>query len=83
MLFANNKFARSSLLMLLIGAGLLVAIVLSSFFLASMTRTYFDEVTKLRAVRSVAGDMLVLLNSAESSQRGYLLVQNEAFLEPY
>lgn len=83
MLFANNKFARSSLFMLLIGAGLLVAIVLSSFFLAGMTRTYFDEVTKLRAVRSVAADMLVLLNSAESSQRGYLLVQNEAFLEPY
>lgn len=81
--FADTKFARSSLLMLLIGAGLLLAIVLSSFFLASKTRTYFDEVTKLRAVRSVASDMLVLLNSAESSQRGYLLVQNEAFLEPY
>jgi len=81
--FSNAKFARSSLLMLLIGAGLLLAIVLSSFFLASMTRSYFDEVTKLRAVRSVAADMLILLNSAESSQRGYLLVQNEAFLEPY
>lgn len=83
MLFANNKFARSSLLMLLIGAGLLVAIVLSSFFLATTTRSYFDEVTKLRALRSAASDMLVLLNSAESGQRGYLLVQNEAFLDPY
>jgi signal transduction histidine kinase len=69
--------------MLLIGAGLLVAIVLSSFFLASMTRSYFDDVTKLRAVRSAAADLLLMLNSAESGQRGYLVVQNEAFLEPY
>jgi signal transduction histidine kinase len=69
--------------MLLIGGGLLVAIVLSSFFLATATRSYFDDVTKLRAVRSAAADMLVLMTSAESGQRGYLLVQNESFLDPY
>jgi signal transduction histidine kinase len=81
--FTNAKFARSSLMMLLIGAALLLAIVLSSFFLAQMTRSYFDEVTRLRAVRSVAADLLLMLNGAESGQRGYLLVQNEAFLDPY
>ncbi|SFB53179.1 Signal transduction histidine kinase [Rhizobium sp. NFR07] len=81
--FSNAKFARSSLMMLLIGAALLLGIVLSSFFLAQMTRTYFDEVTKLRAVRSVSADLLLMLNGAESGQRGYLLVQNEAFLDPY
>jgi signal transduction histidine kinase len=81
--FTNAKFARSSLMMLLIGAALLLAVVLSSFFLAQMTRTYFDEVTRLRAVRSVAADLLLMLNGAESGQRGYLLVQNEAFLDPY
>jgi signal transduction histidine kinase len=81
--FSNAKFARSSLTMLLIGAALLLGIVMSSFFLAQMTRSYFDEVTKLRAVRSVSADLLLMLNGAESGQRGYLLVQNEAFLEPY
>jgi signal transduction histidine kinase len=81
--FSNAKFARSSLLMLLVGAGLLLAIVLSSFFLAQMTRSYFDDVTELRAVRSVSADLLTMLNGAESGQRGYLLVQNAAFLDPY
>ncbi|AYD02093.1 CHASE3 domain-containing protein [Neorhizobium sp. NCHU2750] len=80
---SNRTFTRSSLLMLLIGAGLLMAIVLSSFFLARMTHTYFDEVTKLRAVRSAAADMLLLMNSAESGQRGYLLIQDDGFLQPY
>jgi signal transduction histidine kinase len=79
----NTTFARSSLLMLLIGAALLLAIVLSSFFLSQMTRSYFDDVTRLRAVRAAAADMLILMNAAESGQRGYLLVQNDAFLDPY
>jgi signal transduction histidine kinase len=69
--------------MLLIGAALLLAIVLSSFFLSQMTRSYFDDVTRLRAVRAAAADMLILMNAAESGQRGYLLVQNDAFLDPY
>ncbi len=81
--FSNTTFARSSLLMLLVGAGILFGIVLSSFFLAQATRSYFDDVTRLRAVRSVSADLLLMLNGAESGQRGYLLVQNEAFLDPY
>jgi signal transduction histidine kinase len=81
--FSNSTFARSSLLMLLVGAFILLGIVLSSFFLAQMTRSYFDDVTKLRAVRSASADLLLLIQSAETAQRGYLLVQNPAFLEPY
>ncbi len=81
--FSNATFARSSLLMLIVGAALLLAIVLSSFFLAQATRSYFEQVTKLRAVRSASADLLLLLQSAETGQRGYLLVQNSTFLEPY
>jgi signal transduction histidine kinase len=81
--FSNTTFARSSLLMLLVGAAILLGIVLSSFFLAQMTRSYFDDVTKLRAVRSASADLLLLIQAAETGQRGYLLVQEEAFLEPY
>jgi signal transduction histidine kinase len=81
--FSNNTFARSSLLMLLVGAVILFGTVLSSFFLAQMTRSYFDDVTKLRALRSTSADLLLLLQSAETSQRGYLLVRDAAFLEPY
>ncbi|TDK39353.1 histidine kinase [Rhizobium deserti] len=81
--FSNTTFARSSLLMLLVGAAILLGIVLSSFFLAQMTRSYFDDVTKLRAVRSASADLLLLVQAAETGQRGYLLVQDQAFLEPY
>lgn len=81
--FSNASFARSSLIMLIVGAALLLGIVLSSFFLAQKTRTYFDEVTKLRSARSAAADLLLLLQTAETGQRGYLLVQQPIFLDPY
>jgi len=81
--FSNTTFARSSLLMLLIGSAILIAIVLSSFFMAGMTQSYFQDVVKLRNVRSAAADMIASLRAAESGQRGYLLTQDEAFLTPY
>lgn len=81
--FSNATFARSSLLMLLVGAAILLGIVLSSFFLAQATRSYFEDVTKLRALRSASADLLLLLQAAETGQRGYLLVQNTSFLDPY
>lgn len=81
--FLNTTFARSSLLMLVVGCAILVAIVLSSFFLARMTQSYFQDVVKLRDVRGAAADLILNLRAAESGQRGYLLSQNVAFLEPY
>ncbi len=81
--FANTTFARSSLLMLLVGCALLVAIVGSSFFLARSTQTYFQGVAKLRDVRTGAADLVLYLRAAESGQRGYLLSEDETFLKPY
>lgn len=81
--FLKTTFARSSLLMLLIGGAILIGIVLSSFFLAAQTRSYFKEVVELREVRSAASDIALSLRSAESGQRGYLLARDEAFLQPY
>ncbi|KEQ06567.1 MULTISPECIES: sensor histidine kinase [Pseudorhizobium] len=79
----TNTFARSSILMLLIGAAILVGIVLSSLFQARMTQSYFTTVVELRNARAASADMLVLLQAAETGQRGFLLTQNENFLEPY
>ena len=80
---STNAFARSSILMLLVGAAILIGIVLSSLFQARMTQSYFDNVMQLRSARSASADMLLLLHAAETGQRGYLLTQNTAFLEPY
>ncbi|MCF6367738.1 sensor histidine kinase [Rhizobium halophilum] len=79
----TNTFARSSLLMLLVGAAILIGIVLSSLFQARMTQSYFTNVIQLRNARAASSDMLVLLYAAETGQRGYLLTQNRAFLAPY
>ncbi|MBB6178128.1 sensor histidine kinase [Pseudorhizobium flavum] len=79
----TNTFARSSIFMLLIGAVILVGIVLSSLFQARMTQSYFETVVRLRNARAASSDMLVLLQAAETGQRGYLLTQNRDFLEPY
>ena len=79
----DNTFARSSILMLLIGAAILVGIVLSSFYQARMVEEYFTRVVVLRDARSAAADMYGLIQAAETGQRGYLLTQDEKFLEPY
>jgi signal transduction histidine kinase len=81
--FAQASFARSSLLMLLVGSAILIGIVLSSFFLATNTKQYFEDVVQLRGVRSTGADLVLLLRAAESGQRGYLLTQDESFLRPY
>lgn len=79
----NNTFARSSILMLLIGAVILVGIVLSSLFQARMTQSYSEEVVQLRNARTSASNLFALMQGAETGQRGYLLTQNEDFLAPY
>jgi signal transduction histidine kinase len=79
----KSTFARSSVLMLLIGAVILVGIVLSSLFQARMTQSYSDEVVELRNARTAASNLFALVQGAETGQRGYLLTQNNNFLEPY
>lgn len=81
--FLKSTFARSSLLMLLVGGAILLAIVLSSFLLARTTQVYFEDVVKLRELRSAAADMQLFLRAAESGQRGFVLTQDSEFLIPY
>ncbi len=81
--FTNTKFARSSLLMLMVGAAVLAAIVVSSVYLARSTQSYFADVVRLRDLRSSSADMMLLLRAAEAGQRGFLLSRDQEFLEPY
>ncbi|MDP9838808.1 signal transduction histidine kinase [Neorhizobium huautlense] len=83
MAILNNTFARSSLLMLLVGGVIMLGIVLSSFFLAQNTSDYFNEVTRLRAVRTNSADLLLRVQAAETAQRGYLITREPAFLASF
>lgn len=69
--------------MLLVGAAVLSAIVVSSVILARTTQSYFGEVVRLRELRAASSDMMLYLRAAESGQRGYLLTRDRAFLDPY
>src|SRR5690606_6259157 len=65
------------------GALLLVAIIGSTLYLVYETQKYSEGSVAARKVRSAAADLLLTVQDAESSQRGYLLTSDEKFLMPY
>jgi len=68
----------------LAGAALLVALaVTASFWAFRQTRVAADARKQAYAVLNSADDLLSELRDAETSQRGYLLTDDETFLEPY
>lgn len=79
----NKPFARNSLIMLVCGTALLVAIVLSAIVMVVQTREAFETLVAERSIRSTASDLFSMLQDAETGQRGYLLTGDQAFLEPY
>lgn len=79
----NASFARTTLLMLLVGATVLLGIILSSLWLVDRTRTTFDYIIQERDIRRAAADLLQNLVDSETGQRGYLITRQESFLEPY
>lgn len=79
----KKSFVRSSLLMMIAGVSLLLAIVASALVLMNNTRQSFNVLVNERDVRSAASDLFSLLQDAESGQRGYLLTGDASFLAPY
>jgi two-component sensor histidine kinase len=68
---------------LVIGFLALALIVVATFWLNKQTQTVFNEVNAARIVRTEAVELRNALQSAESSQRGYLYTNNEVYLAPY
>jgi CHASE3 domain sensor protein len=52
-------------------------------WLNERSRDYVEEVIAARNVRSAAVELRSALQSAASSQRGYMLTGNEIYLSPY
>jgi two-component sensor histidine kinase/CHASE3 domain sensor protein len=61
----------------------LAAIVIMTFWLNVRTQAVFEQVAAARALNSEAVSLRSALQTAESSQRGYLYTQNEIYLAPY
>lgn len=80
---SRTNFIRSTVLALAAGALLLIAIIGSTLYLVYETQSYAEGAITSRRVRSAAADLLLTVQQAETSQRGYLLTSHEAFLGPY
>jgi signal transduction histidine kinase len=80
---SSNAFVRSTVALLVVGLLALAGIVGTTIWLVERTQVYFNEVVEARDARTVTVDLRTALQDAETGQRGFLLTQNEAYLEPY
>lgn len=72
-----------SILLLSVGFLVLFGIIGMTVWLGERARLYSDEAGRLRDTRIAAVELRSALQSAESSQRGYLVAGNEIYLAPY
>ncbi|MGA7808629.1 CHASE3 domain-containing protein [Bradyrhizobium sp.] len=66
-----------------ITSALAAAVILVTLWLSSLTRSQYDWVEHTLAIRNQLTNVLSLVQSAETGQRGYLLTDSQAYLIPY
>ncbi len=76
-------FVRTTMLVLVTGILILVGIVSAIIWLNSQSASQFAEVVRAREIRSIAADLLSLVQDAETGQRGFLLTREERYLDPF
>lgn len=79
----SKSFVRTTALMLLVGLLALLGIVGTNVWLVERSQVYFDEVIDARVVRRSVVDLRASLQDIETSQRGYIITLDDAYLEPY
>jgi len=72
-----------TVVLLTVGLLALVGIIGMTVWLGEKARIYAEDATSARDTRVAAVELRASLQSAESSQRGYLLGGNEIYLAPY
>ena len=72
-----------TVVLLTVGLLALVGIIGMTVWLGEKARIYAEDATGARDIRVSAVELRAALQSAESSQRGYLLGGNEIYLAPY
>ena len=74
---------NSAIILLSVGFLVLFGIIGMTVWLGERARIYSDEAGRLRDTRVAAVEFRSALQSAESSQRGFLVSGNEIYLAPY
>lgn len=80
----SSRFVvQSAIGLLAVGFAALLAIVAMTSWLGERSRVYFNDVIEARDTRGSAVELRSAVQTAESSQRGFLLTGNEIYLAPY
>lgn len=80
---AKTSFLRATAILLLIAFVALVVIVGTAVWLVERNEAYFDQVLQARDARTTTVALRQSIQEMESGQRGYLLTNDEAYLEFY
>src|SRR6476660_2820651 len=80
----SSRFViNSTIILFLVGFIALVAIVGTTIWLGENAQRYVNEAFRAREARISAVELRSALQSAEASQRGFLVGGNEIYLAPY
>jgi CHASE3 domain sensor protein len=72
-----------TIVFLTVGLLALVGIIATTVWLGQEAQIYAEDATSARTTRIAAVELRAALQSAESSQRGYLVGGNEIYPAPY
>jgi two-component sensor histidine kinase len=80
---SSSTVLQSSFAFLFAGFAILLGIVGMTFWLQERSQSYFDQAIAARDTRSAAVELRNAVQTAESSQRGFVLTGNEIYLAPF
>ncbi len=80
---SSTALIRKTILFLLAGVAVLVAIVVASLWLATRIDVHSEELYRTREIARTAREILIAATDAEIGQRGYLMTGDRKYLEPY
>jgi two-component sensor histidine kinase len=80
---SSSFVVRSTILLLGVGFLTLFGIVATTIWLGERAQHSFNEVIEARETRTAAVELRAALQTAESSQRGFIITGNEIYLAPY
>jgi signal transduction histidine kinase len=79
----SPTIVRSTIALIVVGFLALLGIVGMTIWLGERAQFYFDYTIAARDVRASAVELRNALQTAEASQRGYLVTGNQIYLAPY
>jgi two-component sensor histidine kinase len=80
---SRRNLVRLTFASLLIGFAALMAIVATNFWLGQRAQSYFDNAIEARDTRIAAVELRNAMQTAEASERGFVITGNEIYLGPY